>query len=603
MVAKITKRNRTSTRLILYIILFSSLITLFITLTQLYFEYKEQLSNVNNNIENIKTGYIHGISNSVWLDDKKQLQAIIEGINALPDIEYIEVIVDSKLYFSSGKKLTKNVVRSSFPLHYEYDGKQLNIGKTFIEAGLSGIYRNLVNQAWVLLGSNAIKTFLVVIFMYFLFDRLVFRRLNQIFNFVQQHDIRNLDKRIDVNQINSGHKPDEISAIADALNTMQEHLDLSLTELLRLKSTLDLSLDAVTMFNPDGYQFFYANTGADKLLGYGVEELMTMTPGDICPDFSEENFSRLINTIRTSIEHATHIETVFNHKSGRQIPVKAILQYINPENEEPRYVLIAHDITQRKEDEQIILKSLESAKVASAAKSKFMMSMSHELRTPLNAILGFSQLLELDANNLTTNQNAFVKDILQAGYHLLKLVEDILDLSKIESGDIDISFELTNPVNLLDECVKNVSLMASMKNIKLENKTADISLPEISIDRTRFKQVMLNLLSNAIKYSDNDSLVTLTCDLLPMNIIRFKVSDTGYGIKASEQINVFTPFNRLGHEGGMIEGTGIGLNITKRLVEMMNGTIDFHSREGKGSDFWIDLSYPEDSNFLKVKKS
>jgi len=603
MVAKITKRSRTSARLILYIILFSSLITLFITLTQLYFEYNEKITNVNNNIKNIKTGYIHGITNSVWLDDKKQLLAILEGINALPDIEYIEVVVDSKLYFSSGKKLTENVVRSSFPLHYEYDGKLLNIGTTFIEADLSGVYRKLINRTWVLLGSNAIKTFLVVIFMYFLFDRLVFRRLNQIFNFVQQHDIRNLDKRIDMNQINSGHKSDEISGIADALNIMQEHLNLSLTELLQLKTTLDLSLDAVVMFNPDGYQFFYANTGAAKLLGYSVEELMTMTPGDICLDFGEENFTNLINIIRTNIEHATHIETIFNHRSGRRIPVKIILQYINPENEEPRYVLIARDITQRKENDLILLKSLEKTKVASAAKTKFMMSMSHELRTPLNAILGFSQLLELDADTLTSNQNDSVKDILRAGRHLLELVEGILDLSKIESDNIDILFELTNPVNLLDECVKNVYLMASIKNIKLENKTTGISLPEISIDQTRFKQVMLNLLSNAIKYSANGSLVTLTCDLLPMNIIRFKVSDTGYGIKASEQINVFTPFNRLGHEGGMIEGTGIGLSITKRLVEMMNGTIDFHSREGKGSDFWIDFSYPEDSSFLKVKKS
>lgn len=587
----IVKKSQISRRLIISIILFSSMITLFITLVQLYFEYKNNINFLNENIENVQTGYRQGITNAVWLDDKKQLTAILDGIYALPDIEYIEVRVDSELYAFSGHRVTENVINDSFSLQYQYDDRQLIIGETFIEANLSGIYQDLIQRAWFLLGSNAVKTFFVAIFMYILFDRLVFRRLKYIFNFVQQHDINNLNQRIDSNKINNKKNPDEISELASSLNEMQEHLSLSVKELLRLKTTLDLSVDGVVMFHPDNHKFFYANTGIANLLGYSVDELMNMTPIDICPDFNEVYFTRLVEQTNTDNKHASKFETIFSDKNGRLIPVRLILQYIDPKNEEPRFVFIARDITEYKKNEIILLQSLEDAKSASEAKSKFLMSISHELRTPLNAILGFSQLLEFDSDTLTQDQNESVKDILQGGRHLLKLIEDILDLSKIESDKIILNIELMDPVSLVNECIKTVSPMAVMKNVQLKNKIITASLPEINIDQTRFKQVLINLLTNAIKYNDTGGSVTLACELLHNNVMRFKVSDTGYGIKKSDQINVFAPFNRLGHEAGLIEGTGIGLSITKRLVELMDGEINFESRPGEGSDFWIDFSY------------
>ena len=136
-----------------------------------------------------------------------------------------------------------------------------------------------------------------------------------------------------------------------------------------------------------------------------------------------------------------------------------------------------------------------------------------------------------------------------------------------------------------------------MKGVQLENKISSAYLPEINIDQTRFKQVLINLLNNAIKYNEKGGSVTLVCEFPLENIVRFKIMDTGCGIKTSEQVNVFTPFNRLGHEAGEVEGTGIGLNITKSLVELMDGEIGFQSSEGKGSSFWVDFSCQKDSGF------
>lgn len=577
--------NKVAKKLIIYIILFSSLITLLITTTQLYLEYKGDLSDLNENLSHVKTGYIRGLTNAVWLDDKQQLNAIIKGINTLPDIEYIEIQVNSEVYAFSGIRLTKDVIRESFPLHYNYNNKSLLIGRASVEANLGGIYSRLYKRLWILLASNAIKTSIVAIFMYFLFDRLIFRRLNKIFDVVSGYDINNLNNKIDDNET------DEISAISNALNEAQEHLKISLNELFQFKSTLDLSLDSIAMFHPDNHQFFYANAGLTKLTGYAIEELLHMTISDICPDFNNDYLEKMTMHSADELHGVRNIEVNFAHKNGHLIPVDIILQYLNPENEDTRFVFVAHDISKRKEDEKALLHSLEIAKSANIAKSNFMMSMSHELRTPLNAILGFSQLLELDADSLTQDQNNSVTDILKSGRHLLSIIEEILDLTSIESDITNLSFEPIEPTSLINDCFKFTSSLTEIKNINLENKITSSSLPKINIDPTRFKQIIINLLTNAIKYNKQNGTVTLTYELLDDHIIRFKITDTGNGIKEEEQDKVFTPFSRLGYEGSNIEGTGIGLNITKKLVSLMNGKINFESSENEGSIFWVDFPY------------
>ena len=232
---------------------------------------------------------------------------------------------------------------------------------------------------------------------------------------------------------------------------------------------------------------------------------------------------------------------------------------------------------------------LEDAERANQAKSEFLSRMSHELRTPLNAILGFSQLLVMDPNEkLTLNQKNSVDEIQKGGKHLLSLVDEVLDLSKIESGDLDVSIEPLEFFPLIKELMELLKPIAGERDIQLVNEIT----PEqgvILADRVRLKQVLLNLLSNAVKYNQKGGEVRIFSDMGRGETFRIHVKDTGAGIPEDKQAGLFEPFDRLGAEATEVEGTGVGLTITKSLVEMMGGSISFESKVGEGSCFTVEM--------------
>lgn len=227
-----------------------------------------------------------------------------------------------------------------------------------------------------------------------------------------------------------------------------------------------------------------------------------------------------------------------------------------------------------------------AAESASRTKSEFLSSMSHELRTPLNAILGFGQLLEM-GENLTEEQLDYAREIMQAGTHLLELVSEVLDLSKLDSGKTDLLIEPVNCSVLAESCLLLVTPLAKKQGITIE--IGQIGGLVLCADRVRLKQVVLNLLTNAIKYNRPNGRVWLHAMAGNQGRMRLAVSDTGYGIAADKLPMLFQPFNRLGAEHGVIEGTGIGLVISQRIVGMMGGKIGVESEEAKGSTFWIEL--------------
>lgn len=240
-----------------------------------------------------------------------------------------------------------------------------------------------------------------------------------------------------------------------------------------------------------------------------------------------------------------------------------------------------------------LIKSRDEAERANHAKSEFLSNMSHELRTPLNAILGFGQMLELNDEGLSEVQNNNVKEILDAGHHLLNLINEVLDLAKIESGKLDITIENVDISKLIHECISLMGTAIEEKNITVIDDISEHNY-KIKADYMRFKQILLNLITNAVKYNNESGKLMFHSSLDNENRLCICVTDTGEGLTENEISKLFNPFERLNVEEN-IEGTGIGLTITKHLVELMGGEIGVKSELGEGATFWIKINLENDS--------
>ncbi|MHB1145774.1 MAG: PAS domain S-box protein [Thiobacillus sp.] len=360
------------------------------------------------------------------------------------------------------------------------------------------------------------------------------------------------------------------------------------------------------------------NVGAERMLGYTAADVMNkITPADISDPqeviarakaLSAElgtpitpGFEALVFKASRGIEDI--YELTYIRKDGSRFPaVVSVTALRDAQGGIIGYLLIGTDNTARKlvEAERAQLykalqdknAELESAKAvaekANLAKSNFLSSMSHELRTPLNAILGFAQLLEAGSPPPTPSQIIRLHQIIKAGWYLLELINEILDLAVIESGRLSLSLEPLSLSEVLLECEAMIGPQAQQRGINIIFDKVDNTW-FAHADHTRVKQALINLLSNAIKYNREHGMVEVKCTPISPERIRISIKDSGAGLPPEKLAQLFQPFNRLGQETGTEEGTGIGLVVTKQLVELMGGTIGVESTVGVGSEFWIEL--------------
>ncbi len=362
------------------------------------------------------------------------------------------------------------------------------------------------------------------------------------------------------------------------------------------RSLIESNIDALMTTDPSGIitdvnKQMEALTGCtrDELIGAPFKNYFTD------PDRAEAGIKLVL-----SEKKVTNYELTARTRDGKKTVVSYnATTFYNRDRKLQGVFAAARDVTELKrfewtlQDKNVELEIAKSeAERANLAKSDFLSSMSHELRTPLSAILGFAQLLESNIPPPPPTQMENITQILQAGWHLLKLINEILDLAVIESGKVSLSPEPVLLSEVMLECQAMIEPQAQQNNVQ-------VSFPQyeapcyVNADRTRLKQVLINLLSNSIKYNRAAGTVIVSSALNTFGRIQISVEDTGEGLSEEKLAQLFQPFNRLGQEGGSDQGTGIGLVVTKRLVELMGGTIGVESKVSKGSKFWIELDSAE----------
>ena len=359
------------------------------------------------------------------------------------------------------------------------------------------------------------------------------------------------------------------------------------------RSLIESNIDALITTDPSGSitdvnKQMEALTGCtrDELIGAPFKKFFTD------PDRAETGIKLVLSETKV-----TNFELTARARDDKKTVVSCnATTFYDRDRTLQGVIVAARDVTERKRLDQSLQETnvqLENAKSAAEkanlAKSDFLSSMSHELRSPLNAILGFGQLMESGSPPPTAGQKDSIDQILQAGWYLLELINEILDLSLIESGKLSLSPESMSLAEVLNDCQAMIEPQAQKSAIRMLFPRSD-SPYFVKADRTRVKQVLINLLSNAIKYNRADGTVEVKCREITAERIRISFHDTGQGLSEENLAQLFQPFNRLGQESGAEEGTGIGLVVSKRLVELMGGAIGAESTVGVGSVFWIELN-------------
>ncbi|MET3109058.1 PAS domain S-box-containing protein [Oxalobacteraceae bacterium GrIS 2.11] len=370
------------------------------------------------------------------------------------------------------------------------------------------------------------------------------------------------------------------------------------------RSLLEASLDPLVTINANG-TITDVNEASVEATGIARELLIGTDFSDYFTDPDEARagylkaFSEgLVRDYPLAVRHASgrvidvlYNATVFKDDKGNVLGVFAA----------------ARDVTERNRLDQVLkdknvelLRASVVADAANLAKSNFLSSMSHELRTPLNAVLGFAQLLEIGTPPPTVSQQESLSQIIKGGWYLLELINEILDLSQIESGKATLSFEPVSLGELMLDCRNMIASQARQRGITMSYPAFDVPC-FVSADRTRLKQVLINLLSNAIKYNQRGGTVDIALDYVAgkTGTLRITVRDSGPGMSPEQISQLFQPFNRLGRENGTEEGSGIGLVVTKQLIELMGGRIGVESVVDAGSTFWVELALVGEMRFIE----
>jgi PAS domain S-box-containing protein len=382
---------------------------------------------------------------------------------------------------------------------------------------------------------------------------------------------------------------DELAQTAKAFNRMSMELKLDRE---KQQAILRSALDSIVSMDENGLIIEF-NSAAETAFGYSREDVVgkPMTDMIIPPRLREAHMKGMSHYLKTGEGPIMdqRVQVTAMRASGEEFPVELAVTAVDIDNSK-LFIAYMRDITERIENENTLKQAKEAAEAAAEAKTRFLASMSHEIRTPLNSLLGFLGLLS-EQENLTEEQFTWIRTAQQSGASLLHLINETLDFSKIEAGKMELEQHDFDLRDLVNGTIDTLAGQAGAKGVGLDAEI-DMAVPAfIREDTGRLRQVIINLLSNAIKFTDTGSirLSVSVCEHDTLPHLHFDVTDTGRGIPDTARDMVFSEFTRLLQSDKLISGTGLGLPISKRLVELMGGRIDFESKENRGSRFWFEL--------------
>jgi signal transduction histidine kinase/ActR/RegA family two-component response regulator len=618
--------NRLARRVLVLVVLFSSAITAAITGLELYGEYRRDLRAIDGAFRFVASSYLPSMVNSVWNVDDVQVQSQLDALVGLPDVEYIAIEEGGRARWTAGQAVSQRTKELRLPLRHS--DAPAPIGQLHIVASVDRVLARLWDHLVEVLLANAVKTLLVAAFLLVCFQVLITQHLSKAARHLSDLDLHDPapPRPLELERPRSGFwRPDILDTVVDATNTLlhsqhalRERLVRSQADLADSEARLRMGLEATGAALWD-WDMAHAKLTIDphglRTLG---REASAAAVGARQHDYAyweaqlhPDDLPRARATLREHVADAQpdarfviEVRMRTDDGSWRWVAWRGRVVERDERGAPRRALGTLVDIDQRKRAEYQVLEmnrrleervrertlaleqARDEAERASQAKSEFLSRMSHELRTPMNAILGFAQLIEM--SQAERKLQRWAHEIGTAGGHLLKLIEDLLDLSRIEIGKVSVCIVPLELPPLLDEAIRIVQAALPTHTTGIERRLPP-ALPSVLADLVRLKQILVNLLTNAAKYTPGGGRIVVTADERPDGRVRVAVSDEGLGISSEQLERLFQPFERLGREATGIEGTGVGLALSKRLADLMGCKIGVESVEGQGSTFWLDL--------------
>jgi PAS domain S-box-containing protein len=586
-------KHKIADRFNFYVILFSIVVTLFITTLQLYFDYKHDLQKIERRLQQISDSYLQVISYHLWQNNQKQLHALLEGILQLAEVQYISITFHDQIVAAQGHPPNYAILTKDFPI---FSSKAKNyVGTLQIMADRANINKLLFNRGLILLATNALLMGSFALIILWIFHYWVIRHVHKIANYVQYLESEPLDQRLVLDRTEENKSPaDELEQIVIAINQLRLNLQKAYKSLQENKQeTQDLlkaALIGLGLWRLDG-TLVTVNPAYAQIIGRHVAETLKLNYwNDIVVEEDIAAEKAQLQTLKPGERYGPY-EKEYRHKDGYYVPVRLSALIIEREG---TYYAWSHveNITRQKWAAIELQQAKQKAEQASLSKSQFLANMGHELRTPMNVIVGYSEMLEeeikeLDRPNLLKD----IKSVHAAAKLLLGVIDGILDISRIEVGkmqlfaeDFDLNLMIQSVINTIQPLLEN---RANNLQLLCEN-----TLGEVHTDLTKVRQILFNLLSNASKFTEQGT-ITLEVKRLTEakhEWIIFRVSDEGIGMTAEQQADLFQVFIQADASATrQYGGSGLGLAIVKHFTEMLGGTIHVESQFGKGSRFTVRL--------------